>query len=863
MGKINDNLEILCEYQKNPLGIQNQHPRFSWRLTGEYGDTQQNSYQIQVWNGRKILWNSGEIFTSKNQAVSYQGQELQSRTEYHFSVEIEVQRGEKTFCFKNWGTFETGIFQNDQWKGCWIQPVYDSDAAPLIRRRFFLQQLPKKARLYIVGLGYQEITINGVKVGNARLDPGWTDYRKTILYRVYNIGKYLKIGENVLGVELGKGWYAMTHPFFEKAIGRQPDWNGTLKMLCNLWMDETCICTEEDGEWIATPGPIVENSIYDGEKYDGQLEKTGWNLPGYEPSMGEWSRVRKTEGPGGALISQILPEITEGVRRKPVYAEYIGEDSDYTMLIDFGQNMAGWADIRLEGQVGQKVVIRYGEVKGRDGSLDQRNLRLAKSRDCFILGRDGIQSYHPKFTYHGFRYVQIEMDPGIVIHSIEAVEVRSQVKRVADFKSSDPWLNRLYEMGRRTEESNLHSVPTDCPQRDERLGWVNDMTIRYENSVYNFEMLLFYEKWMRDLTDSQDENGAIPDTAPYFFGSRPGTHITSVFVLLPWLLYRFYGDRQIIEEYYEHLKKYVLFKLSQRTSEGILPENYIGDWAPPMTEAQWGWGENAVPANCPQSLFTTCYLLYDCMIMEKISDTLGKTEDCGLFAQEASMLNTAIQKNFYHPEKGYYGSGTQGCNLFPLFLGIVPQTEKGKVFQNLLYDITVLHQNHITTGNQMTKFLYEVLVKEGEVDQALKMTREKTYPSIGYMVEQGATTIWERWELLTVGHMNSHNHPMHGAFLVWLLKGLGGLEPVPSGKGPELNVHPSIPKELDWVEVKRESLNGEIRIKWEKKKKGVKMEIHVPWNTKVRVRIPEGYLYQGEKEFLLKSGNYEMFLNEQ
>lgn len=859
MEKKDSILVMTCEYLQSPLGIQNEHPRFAWRVEGSLACTMQKSYRIAVKDeSGDLIWDSGLKMSGKNSGILYEGPALESRKRYLWDLEVSVHTdgGEKTLSSSD--SFETGILCQKEWTGEWIRPCEERRGeAPLIRRTFTLEELPQKARLYVCGLGYCETTINGRKVGDSSLDPGWTDYNKTALYRVYDVGSYLKTGENVLGFELGEGWQGLEHEFFRIAAGTWPSWNSRPKVLCNLYLDEKVIATKADGNWRAAFGPVTENNIYDGETYDASREKTGWNEPGYSPDE-TWKEAVGADAPKGVLRSQIMPPIGERLRRTPVHVAYTGENDSYNMTVDYGQNMAGWVEIEVEGRPGASVIIRYAETLNPDGTVNQKNLRGAKARDEYIIGQEGRHTWHPRFTYHGFRYVSVEMEPGTLIYRADAVQISTGNQRAASFSCSDELVNRIYETVMRTEENNIHSVPTDCPQRDERLGWVNDMTARYENAIYNFDCVLAYEKWMQDLMDSQAEDGAIPDTAPYYFGGRPGSHITSVFVLLPWCLYSFTNDRQILERYYEPMKKYVRFKLKERTEKGLLPDCYFGEWAPPMTEAVWGWGENAVPRDIPQPLVTTSYLYYDCAVMSRMGRELGMEADADFFDESCGELQKAINEEYYR-EEGFYGTGAQGADVMPLFLGIVPEGEKNRVMRHLLTDIVKKRGNHLATGNQMTKLIYDLFVQEGMADLALTLMTQTTYPSIGYMLEQGATTIWERWENLTVNHMNSHDHPMLGAFAVWLLKGLAGIKPVP-GEVQRYEIRPLVPKKLEEVTASRQLPGGRLGISWKKAEEELQVSLRIPWNTSVRFYIPEGYRADIEDAAVLESGNYEFRL---
>ena len=835
--KTTDDLILYCEYTTTPLGVETPSPRFGWRGTGALREELQKSCRIRVWKGQETVWDSGEVPSDRSSAVCYEGAPLQAATRYGWSVTVTTQTG--LVCSgESW--FETGLLQEADWHGAqWIgHPNPRRGVAPLLRRAFRLAEKPRSARLYLSGIGYADTTVNGVRPDESLLDPGWTDYQKTVLYRAWDVTELLQAGENVLAVELGEGWYGNDHPNFLNLIGALPAWLGMPKLICALQADGMWLVSDGDGQWMASDGPIRKNNVFDGEWYDGRLEKTGWRLPGYEMDPQQWEPAKGCDGPGGRLRCQMMPAIGKKRQIKPFSVCYPDYGDAYEVVADLGVNIAGWVEITVRGQPGQKVELRYAEILNHDNAVNQGNLRGAKATDTFILGRAGENTYEPKFTYHGFRYVQIKTDPGVIVTGIRGWQVHTLVEQTGAFQCGHDLLNRTYAALLQTEQNNLHSVPTDCPQRDERLGWINDMTARCEEGLYNFDMMRFYEKWLRDIADAQDpETGAIPDTAPYFFGGQPAFHISSVYVLMPWLLYCFYGDKRPVEEHYAGMKRYVAFKLSQRDGQGLICGDYFGDWAAPMTESLLGWGENAVPLNNPQQLVTTCYLQYDCQLMENMADLLGKPEDAACYRTLQEEIRTAINKAYFH-EAGYYAGNAQGSNVFPLFLGIVPEGKRAAVLENLLHDLFVERRGRLSTGNQLTKYLYEVMGRENCHQQAFELATYCGYPSIGYMLQQGATTIWERWEKMAGNHMNSHNHPMLGAYTIWFQKGLCGLDPQSRTEDGRLLLRPHPVEGLQTASARLGTPQGTVALEWSKQPDGLAVTVEVPWNCTVDVELP-------------------------
>lgn len=832
-----EELVLSCEYAQSPLGLDVPNPRFGWKGVGKLAEELQYSYQITVRQGAQILWNSGVVISKKTNAVRYEGPALVSATRYYWNVKVTMESG--AVCeAEDW--FEMGLMQPSDWQGAqWIgHPQPQRGVAPLLRRSFHLKTKPSNARLYLSGIGYARVTVNGKTVDDSWLDPGWTDYQKTVLYRAWDVTQLLQPGENVLSVELGEGWYGNDHPNFINLVRSMPSWLNYPEMICLLQADTQVVCVSGDDQWLVSDGAIRKNNIFDGEWYDACQEQEGWQLPGFIPDANRWQPALIRQGPGGRLRCQQIPFIGKKRLIKPVYVTYPDAGDAYEVVADLGVNIAGWAEITVSGKKGQKVELRYAEILDSENAVDQRNLRGAKATDTFILGKDGSNTYEPRFTYHGFRYLQIKTDSGVTITNIRGWQVHSLVEQVGAFHCDNLLLQKIYDALLQTEQNNLHSVPTDCPQRDERLGWVNDMTVRCEEGLYNFDMARFYEKWLRDLADSQDpQTGAIPDTAPYFFGGRPGFHVTSVYVILPWLMYWFYEDQTAIEQHFAGMERYVAFKLSQRDENGLISNVYFGDWAAPMTESLLGWGENAVPLNNPQQLVTTCYLCYDCQLMAKMAEILNMPEKKAYYEALADEVGKAINNAFYH-EEGYYAGNAQGSNVFPLFLNLVPQEKKGQVMQNILHDLFVERDGRHSTGNQMTKYMFEVFAREGHHDDAFRLATYDRYPSIAFMFQHGATTIWERWERMAGNHMNSHNHPMLGAFTVWFQKGICGLNPQVRTRDGRLLLRPNLVKALSKADATMGTPRGPVSLGWERIPEGLRVRVEVPWGDTLDVELP-------------------------
>lgn len=601
---------------------------------------------------------------------------------------------------------------------------------------------------------------------------------------------------------------------------------------------EICVFTAADGTWHTCKGPIVMNNIYDGETYDARLEKDGWNLPEYVIDKSEWQPAKKMAPPPGKLECQLIPPIRQNTQMRP---KVVYRPDETSLTYDMGKNIAGWVQVRVRGPKGAKLTIKYAENINADNTVNQQNLRLAKACDTYICKGEYItEIYKPRFTYHGFRYVQVTVENGARLENLMGYRVNTDVERVGHFECSSPMLNKIYETVVSTEQSNMHSIPTDCPQRDERLAWINDMAVRFEQAMFNFDVNTFYQKWMRDMADAQknSDSGAIPDTAPFFYGTLPATHISSTYVLVPWFMYMFYRDDKPLKDHYEGMKKYVEFKLTQLDEKGLVNDMYAGDWAPPMTESIFGFFGDALPANIDNQLVTTCYLYYDLKIMQQAAKVLNLDADAAKFEKLANEVKLAINDEFLDKENGTYLPNSQGSNVFPLFLGIVPEEYKDRVAQAFIKDLVEDNDYHITTGNQTTKYVFETLGKLKRNDIAIKVLEREDYPSFGYMFACGATAIWERWENTTGVSMNSHDHPMHGAFSVWYFKEIAGIRPADEALTGYVTIAPDIACGLEFAKASYRNPNGVISSYWRKEEGKTVLEVEIPWNTKAKILVP-------------------------
>lgn len=825
-------IDLRCEYALTPLGVDTPQPRLSWKLTSDERAQVQSAYQIRaastpgkLSNGECDLWDSG-IVESDSQMVTYAGQTLGSGARVWWQVRVWDKDGQPSPPGEA-TIFEIALLDKEDWSAQWTGfPAGWNGQALYFRKDFQVAKPVQRARLYISGLGCYELHLNGEKVGDSVLAPGWSTYAKRVYYNIYDVGHKMLSGENIIGVIIGNGWY------------------GTPNLLLQLKVEyedgsRAVICASGAG-WQVTHGPITTNSLYDGETYDARLEMPGWDTPTYtQTPQVTWASSMVVDGPGGRLVPETSPPVRITQRLTPAG---FTQPKPQIYVFDMGQNFAGWVRLRVSGKRGDKVTLKFAESLYPDGTVNQENLRSAAATDVYILKGEGTEQWEPHFTYHGFRYVQVEGFPGeATLDSLEGCVMRSGNVPTGTFTCSSDLLNAIHKMVWWTEVSNEPSIPTDCPQRDERMGWLNDMAARSEQIVYNFDVAQFLAKWISDIGDAQDPiSGAITDTAPYRWGQRPADPVSVCYLLIPWLLYLHYGDTRTMTENYTGLRAWVDF-LHRQADNDIVNFSYYGDWSPPIAEGvQGSIGSSAVSRNTPGSLMSTGMSYYATDLLSRIARVIGQESDAVVYETHAKRIAQAYHKRFYHPENGGYGSNNQACNAFSQYLGIVPAAYQARVVENLVRDVRDNHSGHLTTGNLCTKYLLEVLTAAHRADIAYLIASQETYPSWGYMLANGATTVWERWERATGGGMNSHNHPMLGSIGSWFYRALGGIRVDPDGPGfKRIQIKPHFMDDLQFVQCTLQTVQGEVQSAWERHGDVVRLTVTIPVGSTALVCLPK------------------------
>ncbi len=827
-----------CEYAVNPLGIGTRTPRLSWIASSDRRSQVPAAYQVLVASsedalaqGRGDLWDTGRVEGAPPAHVVYAGKALASAQRAHWTVRLwDADGGVSTAPQAPW--FELALLDESDWEAEWIGfPAGRNGRALYFKSIFEIDRPVARARAYVAGIGWHEFRMNGHKIGDAVLEPAQTAFDKRVLYVTHDVTTAIQQGGNVVGAIVGHGWYGAPKLIVQLDIEFE---DGTRKQVL------TGRQVVGNKFWSVTTGPIVENSIFDGEVYDARLEKADWDTSNQlmDPGGTTWWMAMAGDGPGGVLVPQIMEPIRVVETRRPLK---LSEPKPGVFVFDGGQNLAGWAQIEVEGEPGTVVTLRFAESLYADGTVNQENLRGAMARDVYTLKGGGRELWEPSMTYHGFRFVQVEGFPGTpTLDSLRIRMVRSDVARAGDFKSSVPLLNRIHDAVMWTEMSNLHGVPTDCPQRDERMGWLNDMAARSEELVHNFDVSRFLPKWMDDIADAQDpRTGAISCTAPFRWGSRPADPVSVCYLLIPWLLYRHYGDTTTMARHFDGMRGWVDY-LTSRAPGHIVDYSYYGDWAPPIDQGVAdSIGSSAVAKNTPGTLISTAHYYYAAVLLVRMAKVIGRTAEAAEYDALAKTIHRAFNDTFWNEGKGVYGTGNQACNSIALYMGLVPADRRQRVFDAMVADIEA-QGFRLTTGNLCTKYILEVLADEGRLDVALRIATQTSYPSWGYMFERGATTMWERWEEATGGGMNSHNHPMYASIGAWLHRRLAGVRLDDAAiAASDFVVAPPVLDDLASASSTLATVRGNATASWTRDGGTLTLDVEVPAGTTALVQLPK------------------------
>lgn len=834
-------VHLRCEYVENPLGIDNRYPKFTWILEHDEPNQYQTAYQILVHRvdisgSVECVWDTGKVTSNQSVNIRYEGQPLKSCQRYSWQIRWWDSQ-DRASPYSEPAFFETAFLSDADWTAQWIanredlssdsitvQEGYELRPSSLFRKEFTITKPVAKARIYISGLGYYELRLNGEKVGDRVLEPGQTDYTKTVLYSVYDLTKLLQPGKNAVGIMLGNGRYCRFH--WNNTVQGYDGYPKTRAEIHITYSDGTKEIIATDESWVTTRGPIGVNGIYQGEVYDARQEIPGWDLPG--DVCGQWKPAIIVPSPGGTMRVQVVPPIKVTRRFQPVS---LSSPVPGVYIYDFGQNFTGWVKLTVRGPRGTKVTLRYAETIDDKGMLDPRINRSARATDTYILKGTGLETYEPRFTYHGFRYVEVTGYPGTpTLHSLEGCFVHTAVEQTGSFVCSNNLINTIHRNIIYGQLSNLMSIPTDCPQRDERMGWMGDIQLVAEEAIHNFDMAAFFVKYLQDIKDAQRPDGSLSDVVPPYWPLYPADPSWgTAYVVIAWEMYRYYKDIELLRYHYDGLKKYVDFLQSMEEENGLVNFIKYGDWCPPGS---------VLPKKTPRDITSAFAYYHDVLTLGKIAKVLGYHADAEKYFTKAQAIREAFNRKYYNPDTKIYGNGDQTSNVLGLQLGICPAEDVDAVVDNLVREIAESHDYHFDTGIVGTKYILDTLSEHGEKETAYRMITQESYPSFGYMIREGATTIWERWEKLTGSGMNSHNHIMFGTVDVWFYRCLAGIRLGQAG-WDEIIIKPLIPNGLSHVSATLFTVRGAITSSWSRNLEGFVMQVTIPVNTTADIYIPK------------------------
>jgi alpha-L-rhamnosidase len=854
-------VRLRCEYRTDPLGMDNMPPRLSWTLEAEGRGQTQFAYRVLVAGSeedleaeKNLLWDSGRVESGRSVGVVYGGEALRSGSRCVWKVRAWDGAGNPS-PYGGPAVFEMGLLEDSDWEGAWISlgegpsqdldppsgDEYDDlgnglDPSPYLRKEFRLEKPVRKARLYATACGVYEPYVNGERVGRDVLAPGWTDYRKRVQYQTYDVTGLLAEGQNALGAILGDGWYAGFFGFDPKHRGAH--YGSRAHLLAQLeveYEDGTTQTVVSDGSWKGSTGPILYSDLLVGESYDARQEMVGWNEPGFDDSTWYPAGVEEVEK------TLLLAQPDDGVRvTEEVAAKAVTEPERGVHVFDMGQNIVGWVRLKVQGEAGTEVTLRHAEALNPDGTIYTTNLRFARATDRYVLRGGDEEVYQPRFTFHGFRYVEVTGYPGEPpLEAITGRVVHSATPPAGSFECSSPIVNKLQSNIVWGQRDNFLSIPTDCPQRDERLGWTGDAQIFVRTASFNMDVAAFFEKWMVDVEDAQSFEGAFPDVAPLFgerseaFLGRGAPAWGDAGVIVPWTIYKTYDDTRIVERHYDAMGRWMEYlrdanpDLLRRNKMG----NNYGDWLSPKG------------AHTPKDLLATAYWAYDARLMAEMARAVGRPEDAKRYEDLFEGIRGAFNEAYVAPD-GRIKGDTQTCYVVALHMDLLPEALRPAAAERLVAAIE-REDWHLSTGFVGVGYLCPVLTETGHCDVAYRLLNNETYPSWGYTIRNGATTIWERWDGWTEENgfqspnMNSFNHYSLGSVGEWLYRYVAGIDMDPQTAGyGRIVIRPCPGGGLTHASGEYDSVRGKIASAWSIEDEQFNLGVVIPPNTTATVYVP-------------------------
>ena len=840
---------LRVEYKENPLGLGTPIPRLTWQISGEGRGVAQDAYQIRVARSasdlvaaRSLVWDSGFVTSHDSVLLPYSGPALQSRQRYLWHVRVRDHEGHES-AWSEAAFWEMGLLDRSDWTAKWIEPEPEGDSSgplpsPYFRRVFRVGSGVRSARLYVTSHGVYEVHINGRRVGQDVLTPGWTSYRTRLQYQTYEVTDLLHSGENAIGAIVGSGWYR-GQIGFESHRNHYGSRVGLLAQLEVTYSDGRHEVVTSDARWKWSEGPILASEIYSGETYDARRETSGWDRAEFDD--GDWLNVRVAEHSLANLVATDGPAVRRIEQIRPVA---ILNSPSGTAIVDMGQNMVGWVRLIAEGPAGTTVTLRHAEVLDAKGELYTENLRAADQTVRYTLKGGDREEFEPHFTFQGFRYVAVDGYPGpLSLDSITGVVVHSDMAPAATLVTSEPLINQLQHNIVWGQKGNFVDVPTDCPQRDERLGWTGDAQAFSTTAAFNMDVANFFTKWLKDVAADQYENGSVPHVVPDVLTRAESAAAASAgwadaAVIIPWNLYLAYGDRRLLEQQFDSMRKWVDYMDRRAGDDHVWSEDFtFGDWLAFATTRSDYPG-----ATTGKDLIATAFFAHSTDLLARTARILGRAADADRYERLFTDIKTAFLKEFVTPE-GRVGENTQTAYVLALEFELLPESLRVRAAGRLAADVR--QRKHLTTGFLGTPHLLRALSGNGYLDEAYMLLQREEYPSWLYPVTQGATTIWERWDGIKPdgsfqnAGMNSFNHYAYGAVGDWMYRVMGGIEIDPAAPGyKHIIFQPHPGGRLTDVAVAHESPYGRIALHWRLAGDQLHVAIDVPANTTATVRLP-------------------------
>ena len=830
---------LLCENLTNPLGLDVTQPRLSWQLVSDKRNIVQSAYEIKVTSAKSVVWNSGKVNSDSSVHVVYKGSPLQSGKKYTWQVRVWDNAG-KASAWSQPAFWQAALLDPSEWRAKWIEQGFAEDTAnrpsPLFRKEFTAGKKIQTATAYITAHGMYEGYINGKRIGDFYLTPGWTVYNKRLQYQTYDVTGLLAQGSNVIAMALGSGWYR-SHLAWQDNKNVYGTDVALLFQLDITFTDGSKQSIVSDDSWKSTTGSIRYAEIYNGEIIDARKQRTGWRQAGYDASG--WDSVVIKDYSKSVLIATQ----NEPVKKHEIFAPVkIFTTPKGEKVIDFGQNLVGWVIIKAKGNAGDTITISHAEVLDKFGNFYTENLRAAKAQAKYILRGEGEEWFEPHFTFFGFRYIMIEgYQAEIKPEDFTAVALYSDMQTTGSFSCSNALINQLQHNIQWGQRGNFLDVPTDCPQRDERLGWTGDAQVFSRTASFNMNVNSFFAKWLKDVAADQLQNGSVPFVIPNVLGPNAAgsTGWADVCTIIPWNMYLAYADKRILEQQYPGMKKWVEYMKSKSNNDLWNTGFHFGDWLfyRPFDD------NDGLSAVTDKYLIAQCFYAHSTQLLINAARVLGKNDDVTMYTALLQNIKEAFLKE-YATANGRLVSNTQTAYVLALNFDMLPESQRAQAAQRLA-DNVKSYDNHLTTGFLGTPYLCHVLTRFGYDSVAYDLLLQDTYPSWLYPVTMGATTIWERWDgikpdsTFETPSMNSFNHYSYGAIGDWMYRSVAGIDTYTDQPGyKHIRIMPHIGGDLSFANADLRTYYGTVSSHWKLDHNKIQLDIEIPANTKATVYIP-------------------------